>query len=65
MSPEFQRRRVAEVRAKVIWNESGNGDLHGGDSPSLRGGIGDCDGDSKRGAGEITLMLLSNVPFAH
>jgi len=26
-------------------------------------GISDCDGESKRGAREITLMLLSNAPF--
>jgi hypothetical protein len=26
------------------------------------GGIGDCDGDSKGGGGEMILMLLSNVP---
>ncbi len=35
----------------------------GGDCAAFRGGgLGDCDGDSKRGASEITLMLLSNVP---
>jgi len=50
----------------LLWAESGDGDIHGGNSPAFRGGsVGDCDGDWKRGAGAITLMILSNVPQKH
>jgi len=33
------------------------------ESEEKGGGIGDCDGDLKRGGSEITLMLLSDVSF--
>ena len=47
-----------------VWSGSGNGYFHGGYSPSFKGwGIGDCDGDSKKGASEIILILLSDIPF--
>jgi hypothetical protein len=42
-----------------LWVESGDGDIHGGDCAAFRGGgIGDCDGDSKRGGSEIILMFF-------